>query len=388
MLGHLLGRTRWPIALDIGTNGIKMLQMHRVGGGIAVLACQRWQFPPSAGTDADTRRRLTIDAVRDMLRRGGFRGNRVVSALSCEQLKIKNVRLPDLTGPVLQQALHDEAHDRFGQVFAPDQLHFLHAGEIRQGSEAHHEFILLAAPSEVVEGHYSMLLEMGLRPEHIDAEPLAMFRPFARHLRRRADEGEISVVVDLGHLSTKVVVARGRAPVLVKRIPIGGRDFAEAVAKQLDLSYEEAVDLRIQFLRDHSGDRDEGQDSAGAEDLNSVSWTILDAVRGHVEELSREVALCLRYCSVTFRGLRPKRVLMTGGEAYDPAMIRLLGEQLGVECAIGQPLRGIDTSHVEFEGDRRGMLAEWSVCVGLALRDEQADRSSRKKRHEADRLSA
>ena len=55
-----------------------------------------------------------------------------------------------------------------------------------------------------------MLEAMGLRPEHIDAEPLAVFRPFERHLRRRADENAISVIVDIGHSGTKVIVARGQ----------------------------------------------------------------------------------------------------------------------------------------------------------------------------------
>ncbi|HUT02051.1 MAG TPA: pilus assembly protein PilM [Phycisphaerae bacterium] len=390
MWSHLLGRNRWPIGLDIGTDSIKMLQMCRVGGVITVRACRRWRFPVPADPDPRARRELAVGAVPDMLRRGGFRGNHVISSLSCGQLKIKNVRLPKLSGRELERAVHGEAHDRFGGDFAPDQLHYLRAGEIRQGMESHQEYILMGAPGEVVEDHYAMLREMGLYPEHIDVEPLAMFRPFERHLRRRADEEEVTVVVDLGHSSTKVVVARGREVVLVKKIDIGGRDFAQAVADQLHLSYEEAEDLRFQIMRERASHAREGQAGPDGEeeDPNSVRWTVLDAVRGQVEELAREVALCLRYCSVTFRGLRAKRVTMTGGQAYDPAMVRLLGEQLGVECVIGQPLRGVDTSGVDLGGDRRGMLAEWAVCAGLAFRPEESERGGRKRSHEADRLPA
>jgi len=35
MFDYLLGRKRWPIALDIGTDSIKMLQMHCVGRALA-----------------------------------------------------------------------------------------------------------------------------------------------------------------------------------------------------------------------------------------------------------------------------------------------------------------------------------------------------------------
>lgn len=246
----------------------------------------------------------------------------------------------------------------------------------------------MASPGELVESHVAMLKEMGLVPEYIDAEPQAMFRPFERMLRRRADENEISVVVDLGHSSTKVVVGRGRDLVLVKKIDIGGKDLAEAVAGQLNLSVEEASELRLQIIGEHaSSERDsEGEDQKA--DPNSTSWTIVDAVRGKVEELGREIALCLRYCSVTFRGLRPRRVMLTGGQAYDPAVMKLLGEQLNIECQIGRPLHGIDTSAADLGGDRRGMLAEWNLCAGLSFRSAQYERSLRKSDHERNQLSA
>jgi len=388
MLDFLVGKRRWPIALDIGTDCIKMLQMQSVGGSMSVRASGHWQAPPGEARNGDQGRQLVVRAVKEMLQRGNFAGNRVITALSSNDLKIKNVRLPLMSPAETDEAIRWEAKERFGCDFAPDQLHYLHAGQIRQGADSCQEVILMASPGELVESHVAMLKEMGLVPEYIDAEPQAMFRPFERMLRRRADENEISVVVDLGHSSTKVVVGRGRDLVLVKKIDIGGKDLAEAVAGQLNLSVEEASELRLQIIGEHaSSERDsEGEDQKA--DPNSTSWTIVDAVRGKVEELGREIALCLRYCSVTFRGLRPRRVMLTGGQAYDPAVMKLLGEQLNIECQIGRPLHGIDTSAADLGGDRRGMLAEWNLCAGLSFRSAQYERSLRKSDHERNQLSA
>jgi type IV pilus assembly protein PilM len=388
MLDYLFHSGRWPIALDIGTDSIKMLQMRCGGGGLAVCASARWRLPADVPRTGEAWRQLVIGAVREMYQSGGFRGRRVITALSCDQLKIKNVRLPSLSPRELEEAVRWEAKDRFGVDFEPDQLHYLQAGQIRQGTETFYEVILLAAPREEVESHYAMLEAMGLRPEHIDAEPLAVFRPFERHLRRRADENAISVIVDIGHSGTKVIVARGREIVLIKKIDIGGRKLAEAVAKQLNLSLEEAGDLRTQIMREQARPGPESQPDLPKPDPNSVSWTILDAVRGEVEDLAKEISLCLRYCSVTFRGLRPRQVTLTGGQVYDPAMVRLLSEQLGVECQVGQPLKGVDTSAVDMGADRRGVLAEWGLCAGLAFRCAEFERNTRKNENERDRLSA
>jgi type IV pilus assembly protein PilM len=365
-----------------------MLQLQSVGSTMSVRASGHWQLPASAPRSGDSWRQLAVQAVKEMLQKGNFTGRRVISSLSSGDLMIKNVRLPIMSPSEMDEAVRWEAKERFGRDFAPDQLHCIDAGQIRQGSENCQEMILLAVPSEVIDSHVAMLLEMGLTPEHLDPEPQAMFRPFERRLRRRADENEITVVVDLGYSSTKVIVGRGRGLILVKKIDIGGKDLAEAVARQLNLPVAEAAELRLQIIGEHANEERVADDESQPSNPNSMSWTIIDAVRGKVEELGREIALCLRYCSVTFRGLRPKRVMMTGGQAYDPAVMKLLGEQLSIECQIAQPLRGIDTSSADLGGDRRGMFAEWNLCAGLAFRSAQYERTARKINNERDRLSA
>ncbi|MCD6304489.1 MAG: pilus assembly protein PilM, partial [Planctomycetes bacterium] len=235
------GRTRrLPIALDIGTDSVKMLQLRLEGGSPVVAASARRPLPEPAAGGEQERRRSVVQAVREMLRTGGFAGRNVVSALSAECLKIKNVRLPQMREEKLIEAARWEARERFGCDFAPDQLFFLPAGQVRQGAESYQEIILLGAEAGTVEQHLELLSEANLRPLHIDAEPLALFRPFARRLRRQSDGGTALAVVDLGHSSTKVIIARGRQIVLIKRIDLGGRRFTEAVAKQLGLSVEEA----------------------------------------------------------------------------------------------------------------------------------------------------
>jgi len=123
-------------------------------------------------------------------------------------------------------------------------------------------------------------------------------------------------------------------------------------------------------------------------DRDSVNWTLHDAVRGEAEQLAKEISLCLRYCSVTFRGLRPTRVALTGGEAYDPALLKLLGNGLDCECVVGEPLRGIDLGDADLGSERRGVLTEWSVATGLALRGLARDEGVREADHDRRRVPA
>ncbi|MCK4276908.1 MAG: hypothetical protein KAX78_10370, partial [Phycisphaerae bacterium] len=172
----------------------------------------------------------------------------------------------------------------------------------------------------------------------------------------------------------------------VKSIDIGGRTLTEAVARQLNLTNSEAHELRMRAPKPQERTGDEPGDEQS--ELSSVDWTIHDAVRGEVENLAREISLCLRYCSVTFRGLHPQRVTLTGGEVYDTLLVRLLGEQVALKCVLGHPLKGIDTSLVDLNWDRRGMLAEWAMCTGLAMRDVNFNGTEREAEHAEHRLSA
>lgn len=368
-----------PIGLDIGSESIRALQLRLIGRRLAVVGAARWRFPPAVAeglSDSVTRRQLAVQAVGEMLRQGGFRGREVVSCLRVDELAIKNIRLPHMEESELAQAALWECKDRFGFEVSPDRLHCISAGEVRQGNESCDEVILLAASAEAVQRHLELLAEMGVSPRHIDAEPTALFRGYQRFLRRVEDESAVSVIVDIGLVATKVVIARGNTIVMIKSIDIAGRKFSQAVGKELGISYAEAVQVRQRAAEG----RAEGDDK--------VQWTVTDALRAPVEALAREVALCLRYCSATFRGLRPTQVTLTGGEAYDPSLVKLLSGCLDCPCSVGEPLRGVELGEMDLGGDRRSSLTEWSVAAGLALRGLCGEGAMQKVEHETSGVPA
>ncbi|KKK85026.1 hypothetical protein LCGC14_2777410, partial [marine sediment metagenome] len=166
-----------PIGLDIGTDTVNMIQLQKTGTVVSVKACGRWRVPEAGTPDPGQYRKLVVKAVREILRRNDFSGHRVVSALSYNDLCIKNVRVPR-TGGDLYAAVYREAKERFNFDMGPDQLKYLVAGEVRSGDDVYDEVVILAADPKTVSDHLRLLSDMGLQAEHIDAEPVAMFRVF------------------------------------------------------------------------------------------------------------------------------------------------------------------------------------------------------------------
>ena len=377
---ELLSRTRYgQIGLDVGAESVKMLQLAVMRGKPFVAAAALRHLPEDATrSDADPqmRRRTLVETVREMLANGVFHGRSVVSCMRADEIGIKNIRLPQMPDDELASAALWESRERFAFEVAADRIHCIKAGEVRQGTDAQNEVILIAVPEDAISRHLDMLSGMRLIPAHIDTEPTALFGAYERFLRRADDDTFVSVIVDIGLACTKVIVGRGKAILMIKTLDIAGRKFNESVAEELNLSYADAASLRrrtFETCGQGAGrlgpTKTPGATVSGhATEEGKVELSVFDAIREQAEALAREISLCLRYCSVTFRGLRSTRITLTGGEAYDRRLVKSLSEHLDCECVVGQPLWGIDLGGVEISGDRRGELAEWSVATGLALR--------------------
>jgi hypothetical protein len=185
--------------------------------------------------------------------------------------------------------------------------------------------------------------------DSLDFEPSAIYRSIERFLRRREDEREVNVLTDIGLRRTKVIIGRGREIHFLKPIEVGGQQLNEAVAHKLGISFEEARALRQRIA----------ERVADVSTSDSVRQAVYDTTRMLLETLGREIGLCLRYYSVTFRGQRPSRVRLVGGEANDPQVESVLNSALSIPVEASKPLANVDTSRMK-PHDRQGNLCDWA----------------------------
>jgi type IV pilus assembly protein PilM len=367
-----------PIGLDIGHGSIKMIQLLIDDGHMSVVAADEIRIETDTNGDEQARRIAVVSAMKRMLAQGHFRGKDVVSCLPSGKLKITSVRLAETDADTLEQSVRKEAAQRFGLDPERDAMDYLIAGSVRQGDEIKNELILFATSSETIKDHIEMLEEVGLRPVAIDPIPCALFRSFGRSLRRQEDRERTVVFVDIGSRFTTVVFGSAGQISLVKQIQIGGERFVREVAAKLGVSTGEAEMLR-KSLHDEKNaplikpEASVSQVGEGRLEVDaSMRDTITDVASSVAEELAREISLCLRYYTVTFRGERVERAIFAGGGVYEDILIDVLRRQLAVDIEMAEPLRGFDLSseraNLNFHSDRRGLLCEWAVAVGLSLK--------------------
>lgn len=373
----LKSRGLLPIGLDIGHNSIKMIQLLANGEQLSVIAAQKTRIDHGINDERE-KFMFIVSAIKQMLAEGRFHGSNVVSSLPNEGLEITSLRLAEAQSDGIEQALRKEVVQRFGLDPDEDAMQYVIAGNVHQGDEIKNELILFAAANETIKSHIELLEQTGLNPVSIDTIPCALFRSFERSLRRQEDRERTVIFVDVGNQFTTVVFGRGGEISFVKQIPVGGEKFNEEIAAKLGVDINEAEVLReaLQMEKSFStSNHNLSEQPVDGKDQKLEATTrqaIVDAVSEVAEELTREISLCLRYYTVTFRGKRVGQAFFTGGGAYEYILLDVLKRQLAVEIEVAQPLKGFDMSrergNVDFDSDRRGLLCEWAVAVGLSLK--------------------
>lgn len=357
MFDKLFKTSSHPIGLEIGYDFVRMIQLSPAGQELRVEAAEMEPMDQQLTFGSPAQQEAATAAIKEMLDRGRFTGRQVVSCLPGDSLKIKSLRLDTSEAEQIEQIMFSDVAQKFGLDPEKDEIRYLLAGNVYQGEEIKNEVIFFGMDRDHLAANMNIFEKAGLEPVAIDAMPCALFRSFQRTLRRREDHEVVSVLLDLGGRFTTVIIGRGQKIAFVKQIPIAGEHLNQKVAEGLGISLEEAIGLSCKL-----------QDPEISQIDSFTQRAVLDAMNSTVENLAREISLCFKYYSVTFRGQRPTEAVFAGGGMYESALMEALKRQLNVEIRVAEPLRGFDLSVASIDRRPNPQMCEWAVSVGLALK--------------------
>ena len=353
MVRWLSAKRNTPIGVDIGSRSVKLIQFSP--DRARIVESSRWDFTVDdiEQLAQEERRSQIAQAIRNARVGRRFRGNDAVICLSDRQLFLQNVRFPKGDSQPIERLVQQEAAGRVPYGMEETELRFIEAAEIRHGDQVMREVILLACHRPVLDELLSTIEEAGLRPVAVEIEPLALLRGLHRQFRRDDDKLQRTLLVEIGHSRTAVVISEGEDLLFVKYLALGGRQLDEAVARHLHMSMPEAV-----ALRRNNGDRRSDQQDP------EIARSVADASRTVIERLAGELSMCVRYHSVTFRGHPLVRLVLGGGEAT-PQLLETLSTRLNLKSELSDPLRGFENA------PGSAHKGQWDVASGLALREPE-----------------
>lgn len=203
--------------------------------------------------------------------------------------------------------------------------------------------LITAAPKSLVSRYVNIFKQVGIGLNSLETEAFALSRSLIGK-----QKGSV-MIVDIGSITTDIVIIEDGIPILNRSIDVGGKTLTDAIARSLHIEAGRAE----QFKRDIGI----SQDSSSA-----IPRVMEQTIHPILQEINYSHNL---YISQTNQPV--EKIILTGGSSMLPGMTEYLAKATNINTYLGDPW-----ARIRYNQDLKPVLDEVGsrlpVAVGLALR--------------------
>jgi type IV pilus assembly protein PilM len=346
-----MAKSKLAVGLDIGSSGVKLVQLKERKGGYALQAFGTAPLPPEAIVDGALMNSAAIvSAIQELVAQQKVKTKEVAIGVRGHSVIIKKISLPRMTQEELDESIQWEAEQYIPfdvkdvnidtQILTPEGDA---AGQM--------DVLLVAAKKDMINDYTSVCAEAGLTATVVDVDAFAVQNAYEANYEAGTDT---VVLINVGAAVANINILAKGSTTFTRDITMGGNAFTEEIQKQLNISYDEAEALKVG-----------GQGETDA----VVPQEVERVIQGVAEQLAGEIQRSLDFYAATAADSRIARVYLSGGTARIPALFKVLEARAGVPVEILNPFKNIEVDNRRF--DPAVILAaapSVAVGVGLALR--------------------
>jgi type IV pilus assembly protein PilM len=275
----------------------------------------------------------------------------IVTSLSGHAVIVKKVTFAQMDESELFELIHDEAEKYLPFEDAATVDFDCQILGDHPYNPSQMEVLLVAAKKEIIQSYTKSLEAAGLIPVIIDVDSFVLETLYEENYE--FDENDVAVLVNIGASITNLNAVKGGGSIFTRDFTLGGNAVTQAIANDLNLSFEEAEKAKID----------------GRGDDEQTRKLFRDKLIVYADPICAEVERSVDYFRSTFGVENIKQVLLSGGGAMVPGIAADLYQRLGIETEIINPFKKIPYSKDVLGKEtaaRVGPLA--AISVGLALR--------------------
>jgi type IV pilus assembly protein PilM len=347
----LFSRTKGVVGLDIGSSGIKLIELKERGKGEYQLA--RLGFEPLSpeaivdGSIMDSS--LVVEAINRLNEQTGTKNPNYATSLSGHSVIIKKIQVPAVSEEELSESIRWEAEQYIPFDINDVRLDYMVLNENAASREAL-DVLLVAVKRDKVNDYVSVVSQSGKAAAIVDVDAFAVQNAY--ELNYGTNAAKTIALVNMGASVTNVnILARG-VTVFWRDLSFAGNQFTESLQREFNLSFEQAEQLK----RGGNVERFSANDARG----------ILDQVS---TEMASEIQKTFDFYAATSSEGPVEEIVLSGGCSLTANLEQVLRERLGVPTEVMNPLRRIQYRESAFDAQwLRAMAPRLGVAVGLAIR--------------------
>ena len=344
----LFSRKIEPIALDIGSTHIKVVQLKGSGKNYSLVKFGMVPLPPEViveGAVMDANR--VSEAIKELLAEQKIKTKEVVLSVSGSSVIIKRISIADMTDEELAESIKWEAEQYIPFSIDDVNVDFQKLGP--GAAEGQADVLLVAVKKDKINDYVNLVKDAGIEPVVVDVDAFALANMC--ELNYEVETG-ITALLNIGASVMNINILRDGVSIFTRDITVGGNRYTEALQRDAGLSYEDAERVK------------RGESAAGVDQEQLAG--IMAAV---TEDIVGEIQRSFDFFRSTTGSDRVSRVLISGGCAKIAQFTKLLSERLEIPVDIINPFKNIKVDPKHFDAKFISETAPLAaVAVGLAMR--------------------
>jgi type IV pilus assembly protein PilM len=345
-----LSRNKPLVGLDIGSSGVKAVELTKVKKGYQLTGFAYESLGPDAVVDGAI---MDAPAVAESLKRiflsGKFKPKTVATGVSGHSVIVKRVVVPAANKEDVEASIQFDAEQYIPFDITDVNFDYEVVGSGTTNSEEPGmEVVLVAAKKDKIQNHTNVISLAGRNPEIVDIDAFALQNVFEANYIQ-VPHATVALL-NIGASLMNINITKGGMPLFIRDVSVGGNQYTDILQKELQLNFQEAEDLKL--------------GKTGGSEAEMVQ-PLLESI---TDMLIMEVQKTFDFFRETYPSETISRVLICGGTAHMLGLAERIQATFSYPTEVLNPFKSITVSSKVDSYKVTSLGPALAVAVGLALR--------------------
>ncbi len=345
------------LCIDIGGDSIKAAEFSYVPGQSLTLerfAYTEYDFSPDEPPED-----VILKTLTDVIKTNGFTARDVYISLSGKNAFVRFVKIPAMTTDKdkIQEIISYEAQQAI--PFSSDEVvwdsQLLQPMADSDGSEI--DAMIVIVKKQETSRISELVEKLGKRIVLIEVAGTSCYNSARAN---NVGANECQMILDIGGRCSTLIFLDG-SRFFVRTIPIAGDTITQQIAKEFNISYADAEEMKRKHGYVSLGGAYEESDSEVASAVSKI-------VRNVMTRLHGEINRSINVYRATQKGRKPEKLFLAGGTSILPYAPRFFSEKLRIPVEYLNPFQVVGIGPAVDQQVLSEVAHLYAETIGLALR--------------------
>lgn len=337
-------------ALDIGTNAVRVVQLANSGPNSWSLV--HYGYAPvdlktTSASSKESERRLG-EIIMTAVGQSGIKTKNVAIGLPSQKTFTTVIDVPNMSEAELRSTIKYQMDQYIPMAIDEAKVDWVSLGQSMHNPQQQ-EVLLASTANNYAEERLEFVENLGLNVIAAEPDPIAMIRALLP-----AGVQDARLIIDVGELSTNLVVTFNDAPRLVRTIPTGLHSLVKSAVQNLNVQEDQARQFILKFGL--APDRLEGQ--------------VYHAVESVLEGFTAELTKSIKFFQTRYPNAPMGGILLSGYASAIPKFGEYITAKTGVQSLQADPWQKVKMSQTD-QQQLAAISTEFATAVGLAQRSNK-----------------